>query len=74
MSPATAGLLDWAAVMSLGLGVLRLAPTEFWAATPRELRCALEGLLGRAGQAPLDRRGLEQLMRRFPDRPPAGAD
>jgi uncharacterized phage protein (TIGR02216 family) len=55
--------------MALGLGTLRLRPRDFWAMTPRELEGALEGLLGLPGPGPLDRRGLEALMRRYPDRP-----
>ena len=35
--------------MAMGLGVLRLAPTAFWAMTPRELQAACEGLFGRSG-------------------------
>lgn len=35
----------WAAAMRFGLGVLRLAPRDFWSMTPRELAAAM----GRAG-------------------------
>jgi uncharacterized phage protein (TIGR02216 family) len=60
--------------MALGLGVLRLSPTEFWAMTPRELAAALRGALGRLIPGPaIDRAGLARLMSRFPDEPRAGA-
>ncbi|MCB1534507.1 MAG: phage tail assembly chaperone [Rhodoblastus sp.] len=53
--------------MRFGLGVLRLAPGEFWATTPRELHSAAEGLFGpREGAAP-SRQKLDALMRAFPD-------
>lgn len=61
--------VDWAALMRLGLGALRLSPDVFWGMTPREFSHALEG----AGLAPfgdmhgLSRGGLEALMARFPD-------
>ena len=54
--------------MAAGLGLLRLAPRDFWAMTPRELEAALRGLLGPAyTQAPLPRDTLAHLMRRYPD-------
>jgi uncharacterized phage protein (TIGR02216 family) len=50
--------------MQLGLGMLRLAPQDFWAMTPRELEAALS-----VGQAPrpMGRPDLERLMQLFPD-------
>ncbi len=55
--------------MRAGLGLLRIAPRDFWAMTPRELAAALDGLMGRGGMAkPLGRQGLADLMRRYPDR------
>lgn len=56
----------WARAMAFGLGVLRLAPRDFWAMTPRELACAAEGVYGRAVGAP-SRDALTALMRAFPD-------
>ncbi len=54
--------------MSLGLGVLRLSPTQFWAMTPRELDAAIRGLMGPPAAALTpSRSGLDQLMQRFPD-------
>ena len=50
--------------MQLGLGVLRLAPRDFWAATPREIAAAFA-----TAAAPLGRAGLDELMRSFPDQP-----
>ena len=49
--------------MELGLGVLRLAPRDFWAATPRELAAALGG----TRRPSMAREDLEHLMQRFPD-------
>lgn len=60
MSPA----LDWPGLLRAGLRDLRLTPAQFWALTPAELLI----MLGRdAQQAPLDRAGLAELARRFPD-------
>jgi uncharacterized phage protein (TIGR02216 family) len=58
----------WADIMSLGLGVLRLPPSQFWAMTPRELDAALRGLLGPTGSTTAPTRiALDSLMRQFPD-------
>ena len=51
--------------MGFGLGVLRLSPDEFWHMTPRELAAAIEAVTG--ARAPLDRVGLSDLMKRYPD-------
>src|SRR5699024_3254002 len=61
--------LDWPALMRLGLGVLRLAPADFWAMTPGELRLAAEGagLVVPAGIGPMGRGRLAELMAAFPD-------
>lgn len=53
--------------MALGLGLLGWAPREFWAATPRELAAAAEGLSGRRRTEPATRAVLNELMARFPD-------
>ncbi len=54
--------------MAVGLGVLRLAPAQFWSMTPRELAAALSGGLGIAPPPrPLQRAALRELMARFPD-------
>lgn len=55
----------WKQAIGFGLGVLRLAPEQFWRMTPRELACAIETVRG-AGAA-LDRAGFDQLMKRYPD-------
>jgi uncharacterized phage protein (TIGR02216 family) len=55
----------WREVMVFGLGRLRLAPREFWAATLRELSAAAEAM-GTRG-APMERAALDDLIRRFPD-------
>lgn len=48
--------------MRLGMGVLRLSPKDFWAATPREIAAAFGPQ--RAG---LGRDDLLTLMQTFPD-------
>jgi uncharacterized phage protein (TIGR02216 family) len=54
--------------MSLGLGVLRLSPAQFWAMTPRELDAAIRGMMGPpAASLTPSRSGLDRLMQRFPD-------
>jgi len=57
----------WKQAIGFGLGVLKLAPEQFWRMTPRELACAIEAVEGRA--APLDRAAFAELMRRYPDEP-----
>ena len=56
----------WREAMQLGFGVLRLSSADFWGLTPRELSAAFEAVSGRRTSAP-DRRGLGELMERFPD-------
>jgi uncharacterized phage protein (TIGR02216 family) len=48
-------------MMELGLGVLRLAPREFWAATPREIAAAFPG------SPAMTRDKLDELSIQFPD-------
>ena len=55
----------WKQAIGFGLGVLRLSPEQFWRMTPRELAYAIETVTGRS--APLDRAGLAQLMKSYPD-------
>lgn len=55
----------WREAIGFGLGMLRLAPRDFWRMTPRELAYAIEALSGR--RAPLDRDSFSDLMKRFPD-------
>ena len=56
----------WGDAMRFGLGVLRLAPRDFWAMTPRELAAAWRALVGDRG-GPLGRPELGAMMERFPD-------
>ena len=49
--------------MRLGLGVLKLTPAAFWAATPREIAAAFP----RARREAMGRAGLAALMQNFPD-------
>lgn len=53
--------------MTIGLGLLRLAPAQFWSMTPREFEHATRALFGAPMQAP-DRQAFDELMQRFPDR------
>ncbi|MBT0957059.1 phage tail assembly chaperone [Alphaproteobacteria bacterium KMM 3653] len=58
--------MDWAGLLRLGLGRLRLSPADFWALTPYELTLML-GL--EPGDAPLTRARLDALTQAFPDTP-----
>lgn len=54
--------------MALGLGVLRLAPQDFWGMTLPEMSAALAGLTGEAwSQIPMSRYQFTELMVRYPD-------
>jgi uncharacterized phage protein (TIGR02216 family) len=55
--------------MAFGLGVLRLAPRDFWAMTPAEIAAAMRGVCGPPGDAPMSTADLAALMSRFPDKP-----
>lgn len=60
--------IDWDLLMRFGLGVLGLAPDEFWAMTPREFDAAVKGRMGLLhDRAPMTRAGLADLSARFPD-------
>lgn len=54
--------------MAAGLGALRLAPSVFWAMTPRELDAALKGAFGHVAASPMARGDLAALMAAYPDR------
>lgn len=55
---------DWPVLLRAGLRGLGLAPRDFWALTPAELRL----MLGEdSGAAPLGRARLDELMRAYPD-------
>lgn len=49
-------------MMELGLGILRLPPREFWAATPREITAAFGGPPQKLGAA-----NFAELIERYPD-------
>jgi uncharacterized phage protein (TIGR02216 family) len=55
----------WREAIGFGLGVLKLAPEQFWRMTPRELAAAIEVVRGRG--APLNRVRFDELMKRYPD-------
>jgi uncharacterized phage protein (TIGR02216 family) len=55
--------------MRAGFGLLRLAPSVLWSMTPREFAAAIEGALGpHVTPDVLDRRSLDALITRYPDR------
>ena len=57
--------MNWPALMSLGLGHLRLSPDTFWSMTPRELNAALMPL----SAEPMTRKALDHLTAQHPDTP-----
>lgn len=58
--------MDWAGLMRVGLGVLRLPPDAFWAMTPREFAAAVTAFDGPRA-SPMTRAALEALRARYPD-------
>ncbi len=60
-------IFPWAAAMAFGLGRLRLAPSAFWAMTPRELAAAASAFARPAAPTPDD---LAALIACFPDDAP----
>lgn len=56
---------DWAAMMQIGLGELRLLPSAFWALTPAEFML-LSGL-HKAAKSRLSRARFLDLYAQFPD-------
>jgi uncharacterized phage protein (TIGR02216 family) len=56
----------WAEAMRFGFGVMKLAPRDFWAMTPRELSAAFGGQRSSGARA-LVRGDLDALMTQFPD-------
>lgn len=57
------GRFPWRDFMFAGMGLLRLAPRDFWAASPREISAAFP----QAGREAPSRADIERLMQRFPD-------
>lgn len=55
------------AAAGLATGRLGWRPSDFWAATPAELRTAIAGLAGPEAPGPLGARDVRALMERFPD-------
>lgn len=57
----------WGRAMQIGMGILRLAPREFWAMTLPELSAAATGAgLGHAPET-MTRETLDALRAAFPD-------
>jgi uncharacterized phage protein (TIGR02216 family) len=65
LNAAVRQAFPWDHAIGFGLGVLRLAPTDFWNMTPRELAFAFAPFQVSA-HAP-DRAVLDQLLTQFPD-------
>ena len=65
MKPETS--LPWAHLMRLGLGVLKLPPNQFWQTTLRELKCTIDGAMGKEEGKLMPRETFEKLMTMFPD-------
>lgn len=60
--------VDWNTLMRFGLGVLGLAPRDFWDMTPAEFTAAAEGRMGKvATETPMNRATLRDLIRQNPD-------
>lgn len=55
---------DWPALMRVAFQRLRISPEQFWALTPAEFAMMLGGS---AGPVPLNRAGLDDLLRAHPD-------
>ena len=54
--------------MAMGLGVLSLPPSVFWALTPKEFDATLRGRFGKGNaMASLPRREFDALMQQYPD-------
>lgn len=59
----------WDNAMKFGLGVMGLAPSEFWAMTPRELSAAYDAIAQNTqGNVSFAAHELEGLMAKFPDK------
>jgi uncharacterized phage protein (TIGR02216 family) len=56
----------WEAIMTFGLGTLKLPPDEFWRSTPLEISAALRAF-SNVVSAPPSRKQFEEIMARFPD-------
>ena len=61
-------VFPWEEAMSIGFGILRLAPADFWSLTPREFEAAVWGIYGKPQRRSLpERHVLEGLLEKFPD-------
>ena len=59
---------DWDLLMRFGLGVLGLAPQDFWRMSPCEFDAAVKGRMGQlADAAPMTGERLRSLAAQFPD-------
>ncbi|MDZ7822836.1 MAG: rcc01693 family protein [Ahrensia sp.] len=64
--PQTPEPFPWREVMTFGLGILKLSPTQFWNATPREIFAAMQAYQN-ATPRPPSQQDLVELLRQFPD-------
>ncbi len=55
--------INWAALLRAAVQGGRMQPTDFWSLTPVELMM----ILGREQAQPLQRAGLDALLKAFPD-------
>lgn len=58
--------MNWPALMSFGLGTLRLSPQAFWSLTPREIAAAARAF-GPATAPPMTPEDLTALRTQHPD-------
>lgn len=59
----------WENAMGFGLGVLQLAPAQFWSMTPKELDAAYRASsFFKGSNTPIERGKFDQLMGQFPDK------
>lgn len=67
--------LPWAQIMAFGFGQLGLSPNAFWSMSLREMNAAIRWHLPHLGSAPvMNRAGLADLMKLFPDQVNGGSD
>jgi hypothetical protein len=52
------------------MGMMGMQPSEFWNASILEIHCAIDGFMefnGAEKEAPMDKKGLNELMELYPD-------
>ncbi|MGB7431457.1 MAG: phage tail assembly chaperone [Ahrensia sp.] len=67
--------LPWSQIMAFGFGRLGLSPDAFWSMSLREMNAAIRWHLPHLGSTPgMNRTGLADLMKQFPDQMHGGSD